>query len=270
MLLVRDARISLERIRSIIPAYIVSTSYSQYIEALCTVLGIPKEHTFSTCLNLDAQSLSTEETRRLQALQEEILSLPSIEIPEDAERLEDLSSSSQRTIARLDTIFWEEFPKTTAGRILLEVRPVGGVEKARVVADITMTLVTSLDAVFYVGDSITDAEILRIVKDSGGVAVSFNGNRYAVEKAEISVLSDSLLAVAILAEIFAERGRDGVLELVKKETPDSFMNLMQIAQSSSTSLPEVSVITPTNLGQIARKSIAFRREVRGEAIAALG
>ncbi len=39
MLLIRDAKSSLEEIRHRLPAYIVSTSYSPYVETLCTVLG---------------------------------------------------------------------------------------------------------------------------------------------------------------------------------------------------------------------------------------
>jgi len=31
----------------------------------------------------------------------------------------------------------------------------------------------------YVGDSITDAEAFRLMRDAGGLAVSFNGNGYA-------------------------------------------------------------------------------------------
>ena len=260
MSLIRDAGIALKQIRHNLPAYIVSTSYSPYIDALCTVLAFPKEHTFSTSLDLDAFSLATKEMQMLQELRGEMLNCPSIEIPDGAQDIEDLSPSTRRTVARLDAIFCDELPETQMGEILEEIHPIGSTEKARAVADITEDLDLSCDRVFYVGDSITDAEVLRMVKDSGGVAVSFNGNRYAVEQAEISVLSSSLMPIAGLAEIFSKMGRRQVLDFAERESSDRFSPLFHT----------VSLITSKNFEEITSASMAFRREVRGESIASLG
>ena len=46
---------------------------------------------------------------------------------------------------------------------------------------------TSLADVMYVGDSITDVEAFKLVRDNGGLSVSFNGNSYAVKNAEVAV-----------------------------------------------------------------------------------
>ncbi len=260
MLLIRDARVSLRQIQQNLPAYIVSTSYSPYIDALCTVLAFPKEHTFSTHLDLDAFSLATEEMKMLQALRAEMLNCPSIDIPDGAKDLEDLPLSSRRTVERLDAIFWGELPKTAVREMLEEIHPIGSAEKARAVADVIEDLSLSGDRVFYVGDSITDAEVLRMVRDSGGVAVSFNGNRYAVEQAEISVLSDSLLPIAKLVEVFSRGGRDEVLDFTKRESSDPLSPVFHT----------VSLIAFENLEETSNASMAFRRKVRGETIASLG
>ena len=44
-----------------------------------------------------------------------------------------------------------------------------------------------LEDVMYVGDSITDVEAFKLVRDNGGLTVSFNGNSYAVKNAEVAV-----------------------------------------------------------------------------------
>ncbi len=257
--LIRDARSSLGQIQRNLHSYIVSTSYSSYIDALCTVLDFPKEHTFSTHLDLDGFFLAAEEIRMLQTLRAEMLDCPPVEIPEGAKDFEDLPLGSRRTVERLDAIFWGELPRTSAKEMLEGVHPVGSVEKARAVANIVEDLCIPWSGVFYVGDSITDADVLGKVRDSGGIAVSFNGNGYAVEKAEISVLSDSLLPVAKLVEVFSKGGRDRVLELARRRS---------IASLSTAHT--ISVIAPDNLEEISNASIAFRSIVRGETLASLG
>ena len=44
-----------------------------------------------------------------------------------------------------------------------------------------------LSDVMYVGDSITDVEAFKLVRENGGLTVSFNGNEYAVRNAEVAV-----------------------------------------------------------------------------------
>lgn len=59
-----------------------------------------------------------------------------IEIPKGAVSLADLSDESQAAVARLDEIFWVEMSKMESGRILQEINPVGGYEKANAVKEI--------------------------------------------------------------------------------------------------------------------------------------
>ncbi|MEM2093971.1 MAG: hypothetical protein QXI32_01585 [Candidatus Bathyarchaeia archaeon] len=266
LLLIRNAKPSLERIQRILPAFIVSTSYSPYIEALCAALSFPKENTFSTYLDLDSVHLSLEETLNLQQLSKEILAYPEIEIPEHAKCLDDLPASSRIAVSMLDKVFWEYLPNTGAGKIIHNIHPIGSIEKQRAVQEITRAMSTSMDCVFYVGDSITDADVLRTVRDSGGVSVSFNGNQYAVRNAEFCVLSESMEPICRLVESFAVKGRLGVLETVE-----------EIQRMCSTStypslrpVCKVCVIGSFNLEEIIQESLAFRRMVRGESVAALG
>ena len=53
ILLVPGADETLRFINNLMPSFIVSTSYEQYITSLCDIIGFPKENTYCTKLNID-------------------------------------------------------------------------------------------------------------------------------------------------------------------------------------------------------------------------
>ena len=91
VLLVPGAKNTLTFVRKLLPSFIVSTSYEQYISTLCTLTGFPFENTYCTRLNMDKYDIPAEETKRLKELGTEITSLPMIEIPKNASSLNDFS-----------------------------------------------------------------------------------------------------------------------------------------------------------------------------------
>jgi len=130
ILLVPGADETLRFATSIMPSFIVSTSYEHYISALCDTVGFQQENAYCTRLNIDRYELGKEEAERLKALREEISKLPMIEIPKGAKSLHDLPSKTKTAAKTLDHVFWEEFSEMESGRMLGEVNPVGGFEKA--------------------------------------------------------------------------------------------------------------------------------------------
>ena len=85
---------------------------------------------------------------------------------------------------------------------------VGGEQKAEAIRDVAKRLEAELADVMYVGDSITDVEAFKLVRDNGGLTVSFNGNSYAVKNAEVAVLSESNLVTAVIADLFCKFGKE--------------------------------------------------------------
>ncbi|MBC7097344.1 MAG: hypothetical protein H5T39_06630, partial [Methanobacteriales archaeon] len=63
--LVPWARQLLQRIREFMPSYIISTSYKQYIEALCNLINFPLENTYYTSLDIDSHELPEDEREKL-------------------------------------------------------------------------------------------------------------------------------------------------------------------------------------------------------------
>ncbi|MGD8506320.1 MAG: HAD hydrolase family protein [Candidatus Bathyarchaeota archaeon] len=277
MLLVPGAKHMLKSIRAIMPSFIVSTSYEQYIRALCSLIGFPYQNAYCTQLDLDRYQLEEKEREQLEQLRKEISTLPMLEIPENTKSLRDFPTQHQETVKRLDEIFWEEIDKMGISRILKEVNPVGGYEKAEVVKNIAEKLVSKLSNMMYVGDSITDISAFQHVRGGEGLAISFNGNAYAVREAEIAVLSENAVVTALLADVFNKLGKQGVFKLTKTWNHQAIERFgvdsslrERIFKLYPRQLPRVETITPGNKDRLIKESSAFRKTVRGEAIGKLG
>ncbi|MDR0470276.1 MAG: hypothetical protein LBH79_00950 [Nitrososphaerota archaeon] len=270
---------TLNFINDLAEVFIVSTSYEHYIKALCKTLNFPYKNTYCTKVNLDKYPINPKEQTRLKELAQEIAQMPKITIPPSAKSLNDFSAADQKIIRRLDEIFEVELPKTNAGKLLTDVVTVGGPQKAQAICDAIKRSGAQLSNVMYVGDSITDVDAFRLVSQSGGLAVSFNGNFYAVANAQVAVLSESTLATAALAQLFCyQTNKKNLLNkyigfwcktLLDKNSPLVGMLKHPITIYPDT-LPEVQIITPKTIKKIAQKSCVFREKIRGEKIGRLG
>lgn len=277
ILLVPGAKDTMQFVQKVMPSYIVSTSYEHYISALCKVTGFPVKNTCSTRVNIDQYRITQQEKETLKQLAQEIAKMPMLEIPKNASSLEDFALRDQTTIKRLDEIFWSVIPSMSLGRIFDDVNPVGGKEKASAVQEIVARCDCSVDCAMYVGDSITDVECFRFVRKGDGLTVSFNGNEYAVREAEIAVMSENTIITSILADTFLRLGKGSVLKLAGdwslptlRQSKVNPALLNKIEQLHTQNPPRVRVITRDDMEETAKESTAFRKRVRGEAIAKLG
>ncbi len=257
------------------PIFEISTSYRPFAEAVGLKLGFKKERIFATELDLDRYSLSAAEAEELKRLQGEIVGLPSIELPPDAETA-DLAPVAE-AIAVLDRIFWERLPAMEIGPLVQEVNLIGGPEKAKAVTDSLAQTKLTMKEMVYVGDSITDVPAFEAVRAGGGLAISFNGNSYAVNAAEVVVVANSAWPLAMLMAIFQLWGKEGVLEVACPETRDKSRCLVlpeaviePIAMGLEGRLFNLYDQSADNLDQVVEESQAMRAKLRGAAIAALG
>ena len=278
LILIVNSKDTLQHVRSVASAFIVSTSYEHYIKALCKALAFPYENTYCTKLSIDKYVVPDQEKMRLKEVAKEIVQMPMIAIPPEAKTLEDFSSVDQETIGRIDTIFWNEIAGMSIGRIFSEVTTVGGSQKAASIEAVVAKLNVPLEEVMYVGDSITDVEAFKLVREKGGLTVSFNGNNYAVRNSEISVLSENNLVTAVIADVFCRQGKQAALNLVEHWNLESLESnrvvnpslLDRLFSLHPQTLPKVQIVTAKNMELLAKKSSEFRKKVRGESIGRLG
>lgn len=277
IVLIPDAKSSLQHVRSITRAFIISASYEHYMKALCHAIGFPFEDTYCTRLSIDKYATTEKEENRLKQIAQEISQMPTFELSPHAKSVKDLSEGDLKTIGRLDEIFWNEIAKMSLGRIYSEVVPVGGSEKAEAIKDVAHKLNITLADIMYVGDSITDEEAFELVRKNGGLTVSFNGNQHAVKAAEVAVLSENSTVTAIIADAFIRSGKQEALDLaeswsresLKKSSADRTL-IARLLKLYPDVLPKVKIITRENMEILGEESSEFRKKVRGEAIGGLG
>ena len=277
LVLIPNIRDTLRHVRSVAYAFIVSTSYEHYIRALCRVLDFPYENTYCTRVSINKYHMTEEEKTKLKETAKEISEMPMVKVPSNAKSIKDLSEGDRETIQRLDGIFWKEIACTDCVRIFSEVNPVGGSEKAESIEDVVQKASVALADVMYVGDSITDVEAFRLVRENGGLTISFNGNQYAIKNAEIAVLSENSIVTAVIADVFSKFGKQQALSLVenwnrealKKSKIDQTL-LNSLFKLYPQELPKVKIITRENMEILAKESSEFRKKVRGATIGRLG
>jgi len=277
LVLISGVKETLQHIRGVAHAFIVSTSYEHYIKALCKALGFPYEDTCCTKLSIDKYRIAEKEKAKLKKIAKEIAQMPVMEIPPRAKSIKDFSEKNRETIQRLDEIFWKEIASIEIGRFFFEVNPVGGIEKAEAVRDVAQKVGAILSDIMYVGDSITDVEAFRLMKENGGLTVSFNGNQYAVKNAEIAILSENSMVTTVIADVFSRFGKQQTLNLIEnwnhqalKKSPVNKTLLNRLFTLYPKELPKVKIITSQNMETLAKESSEFRKRVRGESIGRLG
>lgn len=237
------------------PAYIISTSYCQYVRAVCGAIGFPPSQSFCTKVDLSDFDIPESEVGTVREQVGRILARDPIDIPAGAQGIDDLSPEDQATVEDLDLLFWEEMPELSVYMVVEEVRPIGGPEKATSVRRAAEREGVSMDQVMYVGDSITDVDAFRTVRREGGIAVSFNGNRWAVEEADLAIVSPRADPVLPLATAFLAGGRDSV---------------MGRNWSGGTGDAIAVWMTEADVEEVVSRSEAERKRVRGEEIGRLG
>ncbi|HZK13697.1 MAG TPA: hypothetical protein VFC55_04215, partial [Desulfobaccales bacterium] len=173
--------------------------------------------------------------------------------------------------------FWERLPAMEIGALLQEVNPLGGPEKATAITDsLAQTKLTMAD-IIYVGDGLTDVAAFEAVRDGKGLAISFNGNRQAVNAAEVIVVADSAWPIAMLIAIFQLWGKEGVLEVACPETRNKSRCLVlpeaviePIARGLEGHVFNLYDQSAEDLEKVVQESQAMRAKLRGETVAALG
>jgi energy-converting hydrogenase A subunit R len=255
VVLISGAREMLPALAQLLPSFIISTSYTPYIRALCSLTGFPFENCRCTQISLDAWTLDADQTALLRAAAARVAARPLITIPPGASGLGDLSRQDADTVRELDRLFWDELQGTQSARLMESVRPIGGEMKLAALQEIVAQTGCAGPDVMYVGDSITDAPTLAAVRTWGGVALSFNGNTYALATAEFAVAAADTSPALALARAFAAGGAHAV-RTTARAWPARAGGLVGIVDE--------------NRDVLTAASLAARASVRGDRVARLG
>lgn len=277
---------TLSNLRKTMPVFVISTTYSNCMIPVAELASIPEENLYCTQVKLDSYQFSSKETQRIGELAEEIDDMPMLDWPDRVSREENLSQEMQKVAKRLYEIFWSEselMGMEAYRRMIEEIKVIGGPGKAEAIEDSCQKTGNSLFQTAYTGDSITDTPALTKVRENGGLAISVNGNRYAVRAADIACMLNHTIVLEILLSTFAKGGKDSVLELVRnwswKAVEDFHLEenlITRLHQIFPEELPSVKIV-PTvatmpksPIESLVEESEAFRKHIRGEVIGKLG
>ncbi|CEL24614.1 hypothetical protein [Methanobacterium formicicum] len=256
VLLIPGARATLGLLQFIMPTYIVSTSYEPYIRALCDLTNFSFNQCYCTRLDLDSHPLSNADQEKLRQFRLSIVDNPDFD--------------------NLERIFWEELPEMEIYSLVEEVEPVGGEAKKEAVLDIMEKRSFQASDLMYVGDSITDVQPLNFAKENGGIALSFNGNEFALNNASIAAISDNTVITSVIADLFNRYDlkvvQDFALSFEKdpeKAVQEHPLN-PQLASKLVETNTRLEMVTENNLEELKEESSKFRKKVRGKSIGGLG
>ncbi len=256
----------------LMPSFIISASYDHHMMALCDIIDFPYSNVYCTNMQLDSVEVDDAEAAEIMELAREIAAMPVPRIPPDAMELNDLDEEGQRTVMRLDDIFWDYMLTMDAYSLVSGVNPLGGNEKAYSILDIRRKTMVDLDETMYVGGGIADIQAMELVRDGGGLALSFNGNRYAVREADVAVMSPDTITVSLLATAFYLGGAEAVYDMVDdwsveglKESPhaDPYL-LKELRQVFPDELPKVLRVDRGNVDEVVEMSESYRLLMYGE------
>ncbi len=186
--------------------FCISTSYEQYAFPVTQRLGILSDNVACTAFPLAQirQLLGRDEFALIEQTEHDIVNLKSV-------------SDDARIKESLDHFYWQKLPQTRWGRIIAQVKPVGGKRKIDALEKFSARMGKPLSHWVAVGDSITDFKMLQAVNTAGGLAVAFNANEYALPYATMGLASVSLDDLWAVLEAWDKGGRSHVEQVVKEK-----------------------------------------------------
>ena len=268
---------------------IISTSYEQYVHLTAgEMAGVPLEDIYCTRFPIDgyAKEITEEDKRMVMEAGKKIANLPSLGIT-DTTRSEDITPEAMTSIRFLDDFYWEKLPKTSFARLMSEIKPVGGTRKYEALMKSVESDGCRLPECMTVGDSITDIVMLEKTRAAGGLAVSFNGNGYAVRNANVAVMSPHCMTTVVLADIFRRGGLPAVESAAKSWSQHTLHDLelhggldtelyltFVVASTGCNSMkdefPVVRWLNSENLESTIAESKVWRENIRDRKVGSLG
>jgi predicted HAD superfamily phosphohydrolase len=257
---VPDAERALNLLKEKFRPVIISTSYMQFLRISAEKIGV-EEHLHGTEFEVERFSTFFNEEDRIEAesLVREISRLPEIKVDVGKRRL----VSGFESVTYLNKIFWgrDGFSKKIR-KVFGEVKVVGGSKKLEVLRGYRQRNLVAI------GDSISDCEMLGWVRGRG-LAVSFNGNEYALSQSDLAIVSNSAFSEAAVVEAYLFHGIEGVKSFVNAANHHAWDKAKKIVDVR---IVEGMISSETKYywiekeyGEILERSLRMRKALRGDA-----
>ena len=184
--------------------FVISTSYEQYALSIAERLNIPSENVACTSfpLNQICNLLKKADFKLLERAEKEMVNLNPF--------IDDVLIKNS-----LDHFYWQRLMQTNSGKIIHQVKSIGGKRKVDALEYFASRKGKPLSIWVAIGDSITDSNMLHTLNKVGGLSIAFNANEYALPHATMSLASTNLDDLWIALEAWGKGGRRAVEAVVK-------------------------------------------------------
>lgn len=241
-------------------AVVISTAYKQFLEKTAEMMEVDCD-LWGT--DFKAYEVREDEKKMVLKAVDAIASLPKINV-KPSMRKSELDESSKKSIRWLDKFFWEELAKTSFEEVLKEMNPIGGRRKQKIVQRYAEE--HGIGELIAIGDSISDYVMLEWVRERG-IAISFNGNEFAIEHANVAIVSNTAFSEAAMVDLFMRKGTDEVERCAKNFEPRWLKDKVnpEIVQGLLNSDVRVYWLEDIDRKAVFEESMRMRRMLRGEA-----
>ena len=252
---------------------IISSAYSTLWEVVGPRLGIAPEQIASSQLSLNEMRTRLgwrNKLSRLVKLQERSVfrDRDNLEFAQDRfKRGEEIISAWQECQSETFPLihnFYDQFLPREAFDPLNEVRVIGGSRKIDEIQRFSQELSLSPDQIIFVGDSITDDQAQRFVRENGGLAVALNGDRYAIRNAGVAVALEDRICLKRLLDAWAEGGLPQAQLFV--ESQGNSLGGKERQAGALTNEAHFSLVNPDNIDTLVEIHKAFREKSREGAV----
>ena len=244
--------------------FIISTSYRHFAHNVARSLNIPLNHVFCTDLNIK------EANKTIYNIEGDVKNLVNVIFHNYIAN----NNNLEIVIKDLNKFFWNKKESDYIKAMnLVEVR--GGKRKEMAVESISTITQTPISEMIALGDSITDINMLQRLKGEGGIAVSFNGNRFTVGRANVAITTPNNLGTLAIFESknnienfldsweklysrFKNNPEKIPSKLISKEVKNYFIKYKFVPE-----IENLSNKTKKELDLIILKQEKFRKKVRG-------
>lgn len=225
----------------------ISTSYDFFIRAFCDRVGFDFNQTRCTFVpRFDEIPITDEERDLLLAFMREVAQMPVIKYDE---KTGEIISEHQVYYDRFTEFIWETVYNMPVGELLRIVHPVGQAQKKESAEEICRQFGVPKRRVMYIGDSQTDVQVVGWLQGHG-LTMMFNGKGRVCKISDIMYIGEDARAIKEVADLFAERGRQDVIDYC---TPPREAKCGGLLAS----------VTSENIVELEQMSIKKRKEFRG-------
>jgi energy-converting hydrogenase A subunit R len=204
----------------LLPTFIATGDLYHHLMSVTDAIDFPMSNVSCSNVAFDSIEMDRQEAKTLREISTRIATFR----PSDYEYLNGsatmLNDLDSKIVSELDSFTIDQLPKMKIENDLKNIVPIGANEKAYALLEIRRKTDIDFSSTVFIGSGATDASAFELIRDSDGLALSFNGCGAAIRGCNIAIMSTNAIPAAVLASEFYNEGIEAVYRMVENWTRD--------------------------------------------------